>query len=621
MAEQNIQPRFWLSVTALLVAAIVATGILHAPAAAAPGDVSIIALSCDSSPEYVRIKNFGGSSQSLSNFFIQSDPSQSYHLALDVASISAGQILEFQSGAGSADNPGAGIYSLTGSFIYRNGDTSDYARLLRSDATAHQVNCGSTPSTPAPGPTAAPTPVPGNGKLQIHHIDAEQGDAALIISPNGQRAMVDDGRWTNCSNIINYLQARGISTIDYHFATHYDADHIGCLDDMAAAGIVVSVACYDRGSAPATITGEFTAYTATCGAKRQTLSKNQVVTLDQGSVQPVRITVVDLNGAGVYSGSEENALGVVLLVRFGAFDEVVGGDLPGASPDIESAVAPQVADVEVYKVHHHGSATSSNDNWLNGTTPEVGILSVGANPYGHPTADHLGRLHAHGVKTYWTNTGSGAAPDPTWDKVGGTIVVNADPGIEQGYVVSGSGFSDIYSNSSESADFDGDGVNTTDEINCGSNPNHPGSRPERMDTGGDDDGDTLVNEALPPGAQAHDCDGDGYVGTAEAHVGTSDQDPCGGSGWPSDLYTSTPGGFQYNTLNIQDLGTFLTPVRRFGTSPGNPDFDPRWDLVPGGTIGGTINVQDVAATITAASGYPPMLAGERAFGKVCAYPP
>jgi Ca2+-binding RTX toxin-like protein len=167
-----------------------------------------------------------------------------------------------------------------------------------------------------------------------------------------------------------------------------------------------------------------------------------------------------------------------------------------------------------------------------------------------------------------------------------------------------------------------DGCPGASETNaCGARALDAASRPERLDTPGDDDGDTLVNEPLPPGAEAYDCDGDGYVGTAEAHVTTSDQDPCGGTGWPSDLYPGTPGGFQYNTLNVQDLGSFITPVRRFGTSPGDPDFDVRWDLVPGGTIGGAINLQDVAATIVGPMGYPPMFGGLRAFGKACPWPP
>jgi parallel beta-helix repeat protein len=170
-------------------------------------------------------------------------------------------------------------------------------------------------------------------------------------------------------------------------------------------------------------------------------------------------------------------------------------------------------------------------------------------------------------------------------------------------------------------DDDNDALSDGVEIGCGSDPLSPASLPERIDTPGDDDGDTLVNEALPPGAEAYDCDGDGYAGTREANVTTSDQDPCGGSGWPSDLFPGTPGGFQYNTLNIQDLGTFIAPVRRFGTSPGHPNFSVRWDLVPGGTIGGAINIQDIAATITGASGFPPMLGTQKAFGKTCPYAP
>jgi Ca2+-binding RTX toxin-like protein len=177
-------------------------------------------------------------------------------------------------------------------------------------------------------------------------------------------------------------------------------------------------------------------------------------------------------------------------------------------------------------------------------------------------------------------------------------------------------------------DDDGDGwINdgcpgASETVACGASALNAASRPERIDTPGDDDGDTLVNEALPPGAAAYDCDGDGYAGTREANVTTSDQDPCGGSGWPSDLFPSTPGGFQYNTLNIQDLGSFIAPVRRMGTSLGNPNFSVRWDLVPGGTIGGAINLQDIAATVTGASGFPPMLGGQqKAFGKVCPYAP
>jgi hypothetical protein len=130
-----------------------------APVSAATDDVSISALSCDSSPEYVRIYNYGGGSQSLTGFHIQSDPSQDYDIGALVSSISVGQTLEFQSGTGAATNAAAGIYKLTGSFIYRNSDPTDYARLVRSDASTDQVNCGTNPTAP-PTATLSPTPTP-----------------------------------------------------------------------------------------------------------------------------------------------------------------------------------------------------------------------------------------------------------------------------------------------------------------------------------------------------------------------------------------------------------------------------------------------------------------------------
>lgn len=288
----------------------------------------------------------------------------------------------------------------------------------------------------------------GNGKLQIHHVDAGQGDAILLISPQGQTALFDDGTYTDCSGIKNYLLGLGITGVQYHFTTHYHADHIGCIDDLAAIGITITATGYDRGGSYSSAT--YTAYVNTLGARRQTITKGQTITLDAGAADPVYVKCVDLNGAGVYSGTDENALSTVYKVSYGAFDEALGGDLSGGSgTDVETTVGPEMGDVEVYKVHHHGSATSSNDNWLTAVAAEVGVISVGnGNSYGHPTSSALTRLHNHNVKTYWTETGAGVAPLAGWDRVGGTILVEAMPGPNDTYTVSGTGFTDTYTNGS-----------------------------------------------------------------------------------------------------------------------------------------------------------------------------
>jgi hypothetical protein len=119
-------------------------------------------------------------------------------------------------------------------------------------------------------------------------------------------------------------------------------------------------------------------------------------------------------------------------------------------------------------------------------------------------------------------------------------------------------------------------------------------------------------EPTPP--PTADSDGDGYTNGEEAHIGTMWNAPCGTDGWPSDLVDA---GQSSNKLDVQDMTSFVAPVRRISSSPGDAAYDARWDLVPGGTVGGQISSTDMAALTFGASGYPPMFAGERAFGKTC----
>ncbi len=293
--------------------------------------------------------------------------------------------------------------------------------------------------------------IAGNGKLQIHHIDVGQGDGALLISPNGQTALFDDGNYLNCTGIKTYLQGLGITTVDYHFCSHYHSDHLGCIDDLAAVGITIGTAGYDRGNTYSS--GTYTAYVNTLGAKRLTMTKNQVITLDAGSANPVLIKCVDLNGAGVYSvsGSDENAKSLCLLVSYGNFQEEISGDLTGdvtLGNDVETTVGPEMGQVEVYKAHHHGSRYSNNDNWLNAVAAKVCVISCGdGNTYGHPTTEALTRMHNHNIHTYWTETGNGATPNASWDKVAhGTVVIQAQPGAGATFTVTGPGINDAYTN-------------------------------------------------------------------------------------------------------------------------------------------------------------------------------
>lgn len=284
-----------------------------------------------------------------------------------------------------------------------------------------------------------------NGKLQIHFINVGQGDGALLISPQGQTVLFDNGKNGRCNRPVSYLQQLGISKIDYLIVSHYHADHLGCTAEVLGT-FPLQIASYDRGGS---YPGDyFKNYKTAVGSKRVQATDGTVITLDSGSANPVRIEIVALNGNGVDT-SNENDLSVVAAVRFGNFDAVIGGDLSGFQTDnykdIETSVAPDVGQVEVYKVNHHGSRHSSNDVWLATIKPRIGIISVGVNNYGHPTPECLDRLHAAGVKTYWTEVGRGVDPEPGLDFVsGGSIVVQNSPGDVAFTVTYGTGQVDSY---------------------------------------------------------------------------------------------------------------------------------------------------------------------------------
>ncbi len=195
-------------------------------------------------------------------------------------------------------------------------------------------------------------------------------------------------------------------------------------------------------------------------------------------------------------------------------------------------------------------------------------------------------------------------------------------------------------------DGDCDLVLDSQEGPCGADESDIALRPERVDgvfAGMSEDGDTDVDEALPAGATAYDCDGDGYTGAAENHVysyfgqlngdqktcqeyDTAFPDPMQNSTpskrWPSDL-SAVPYPDSRNRITLHDFTSFLAPIHYFNSNVGIRPGDVRWDLVPGKGIYETdINLNDLTALLAGASGSPAMLGGKRAFGGAeCSWPP
>jgi beta-lactamase superfamily II metal-dependent hydrolase len=263
-------------------------------------------------------------------------------------------------------------------------------------------------------PTRAADPTEKTvGFLEIIHIDVGQGDATLIISPSGKTMLVDGGDTGKGNRIVvPLLKARGIKKLDYVVATHYDADHIGGLDEVINHFRGRIEILHDRGRAGRKSVPGSKAYQQYVVAGKRKPGRDPVA-LGQGAIQLGGKVIVEIVAVGgcvlgrgarpVASKLDENSVSVAMVIRYGKFDYFIGGDLTGGgrsgnrrTPDIETEVANVVGDLDVLKLSHHGSETSSNEAFLSATSPEVAVVSVGNGGkngrYHHPKRSVLDRL-------------------------------------------------------------------------------------------------------------------------------------------------------------------------------------------------------------------------------------
>jgi beta-lactamase superfamily II metal-dependent hydrolase len=252
--------------------------------------------------------------------------------------------------------------------------------------------------------------------LRFTTLDIGQGDSAVLIAPGGCAALFDGGPTGSGATIKAYLKAQGVTRIDMAFTSHLHADHMGGIDEVDVGPDAVPITTvYDHGgtySSPS-----YDEYAAHFAGKRVTARQGDVFTL----CGQVRLEVMAAAGNGI-AVTDENARSVVVKLSYGAFDAVVGGDLTGTTEDVETSVATQVGQVELYKVHHHGSRYSSNNTFLDAIQPLAAFISVGKdNTYGHPTADCLNRLTAHNASIWQTE-------DPATNSKRGHIELSSPDG-------------------------------------------------------------------------------------------------------------------------------------------------------------------------------------------------
>lgn len=259
------------------------------------------------------------------------------------------------------------------------------------------------------------TPAVAAAQLKVVMIDVGQGDAIAVVTPSGCAALFDGSETGSGAAIKSTLASLGVTQLDFAVASHYHEDHIGGLDEVeqTPGGVPIGVV-YDRGSTYSSVA--YTQYATQFSGRRRTAVVGQNVPLCEANL---KVVAVNANGL---STTNENARSVVMKLTYGSFDALLGGDLQSSPTNVEGAIASSVGEVEVYKVHHHGSSTSSSATLMSAMQPVVSLISVGINnTYGHPTAAALTRIQAVGSAIWQTE-------DPSTGRILGNIVVSTSNG-------------------------------------------------------------------------------------------------------------------------------------------------------------------------------------------------
>lgn len=234
-----------------------------------------------------------------------------------------------------------------------------------------------------------------NDELTVQFIDVGQGDCSLVKYKDFVM-LIDAGDNTQGTAIQNFLQKQGIEEIDYLILTHPHADHIGGADVIITKFIVHNIIMTDFSSETATYRDVIAAISYKGYSYTVPVAGDEIF-VDNN----LQIQFVAPNGDYMIGDANNASIAVKMVYKEASF--LFMGDCEEEAEnkilDMEFAV-----DVDILKVAHHGSRTSSTEKFLEATTPLYAVISCGEeNDYGHPHSGPLNLFRQMGIEVYRTD--------------------------------------------------------------------------------------------------------------------------------------------------------------------------------------------------------------------------
>ncbi|SFS86911.1 ComEC/Rec2 family competence protein [Paenibacillus sp. BC26] len=272
----------------------------------------------------------------------------------------------------------------------------------------------------------------------VDYIDVGQGDAILIRTSGGKHILIDGGGAVQFGNqetwrkrkdpyevgsklLVPLLQKRGVHRLDLLVLSHLDSDHIkglhAVLSDIEVKAIMWNgtlKASEDAAKLLRTaVDKDIPLYKSTADLKWQVDPGTAIQVLgmapgddeaiaeeDEQNGQSVALLVELYNRRFLFTGDADAQEEKLLLEQLHLSQTSLFADLSSSSPSADlTQSSPPFPPIDVMKISHHGSKTSTSDLWLNYWRPKWAIVSVGrTNTYGHPAQEVLERLASANIQ-------------------------------------------------------------------------------------------------------------------------------------------------------------------------------------------------------------------------------